>query len=312
MSEYIQSYLALGAQLDSLSLVGFTLAALFILAIVRQYYVHFATPPAYRIQPWFPMPEDLPTEPVPPYGAPALKAGYRPNLSTGVGGSLWMHLAFILSAIAIAEFSRRPVIDRIIPWENPEIKKIQEQPEPPPLVDKDEGTLFQGESLLPPPPDSRVAIPVPDWKTLPSLTIKGMDEELLNPGRYDFGQTYDPFSKNPQGDSDNPGSRYGFQEEEETPVALQIVEQLPELVTIPEPAYPEIAKAQSIEGKVLLKVLIGKNGRVREVRVVQSIPALDEAAREAAMQAVFKPALWRNEPVAVWVSMPIRFSLRKE
>jgi len=49
---------------------------------------------------------------------------------------------------------------------------------------------------------------------------------------------------------------------------------------------------------------------VREVRVVRSIPMLDEAAVTAVRQWVFKPALSQNRPVAVWVAVPVRFALQ--
>jgi len=45
------------------------------------------------------------------------------------------------------------------------------------------------------------------------------------------------------------------------------------------------------------------------VRVVNSIPLLDEAAKTAVRQWVFKPALTGNEAVAVWVAVPVRFTL---
>jgi TonB family protein len=48
---------------------------------------------------------------------------------------------------------------------------------------------------------------------------------------------------------------------------------------------------------------------VHDVRVVKSIPLLDQSAQDAVRQWVFKPALANNKPVAVWVGVPVRFSL---
>jgi protein TonB len=39
------------------------------------------------------------------------------------------------------------------------------------------------------------------------------------------------------------------------------------------------------------------------------VPVLDDAATKAVKQWVFKPALSNNKPVAVWVAVPVRFSL---
>jgi TonB family protein len=95
----------------------------------------------------------------------------------------------------------------------------------------------------------------------------------------------------------------------ETPTSLEVVEVMPRLLSLPAPGYPEIARLAEVEGMVLLQVLVGKDGRVAQVRVVQSVPMLDDAAIAAARQAVFAPALQQGRPVAVWVEVPIQFRL---
>jgi TonB family protein len=42
---------------------------------------------------------------------------------------------------------------------------------------------------------------------------------------------------------------------------------------------------------------------------VKSVPMLDAAAVAAVKQWVFKPALSNNKPVAVWVAVPMKFTL---
>jgi len=42
---------------------------------------------------------------------------------------------------------------------------------------------------------------------------------------------------------------------------------------------------------------------------LKSIPMLDAAAIAAVKQWVFKPALSNNKPVAVWVAVPVKFTL---
>lgn len=87
------------------------------------------------------------------------------------------------------------------------------------------------------------------------------------------------------------------------------VEQLPEAVTKVPPQYPQAARDARVEGTVIVQALVGRDGRVKDTRVVHSIPGLDEAAVAAVRQWVFKPALTKNEPVAVWVAVPIKFTL---
>lgn len=101
-------------------------------------------------------------------------------------------------------------------------------------------------------------------------------------------------------------------DDDPNPGDFQPVEELPQLVTMPNPVYPAMAREAQLEGVVKLMVLVGKDGKVKNVKVEQSIQMLDDAAKEAAMQAVFKPATWQKKPVAVWVSVPIRFTLRAE
>ena len=48
-------------------------------------------------------------------------------------------------------------------------------------------------------------------------------------------------------------------------------------------------------------MFVGKNGRVRNMRVVQSIVGLDQAALEAVRLWIFKPARFRGTVIAAWV-----------
>jgi protein TonB len=87
-------------------------------------------------------------------------------------------------------------------------------------------------------------------------------------------------------------------------------DELPVLVADRAPSYPEIAREAGVEGDVALRVLVGKDGHVMDVHVDSSIPMLDQAATDAARHWVYKPALYNNRPVAVWVARVVRFSLR--
>lgn len=76
------------------------------------------------------------------------------------------------------------------------------------------------------------------------------------------------------------------------------------------PVYPELARQAELEGTVLLKVGVDESGRVREVLVLRSVSGLDKAAIDAVYQWEFLPATQRDVPVPVWITVPIRFSLR--
>jgi TonB family protein len=72
-------------------------------------------------------------------------------------------------------------------------------------------------------------------------------------------------------------------------------------------SYPDVARQAGVEGTVVVQALIGTDGRVRDMRIVRSIPLLNGAALEAVKQWRFKPAATGGKPVAAWVSVPIPF-----
>lgn len=88
-------------------------------------------------------------------------------------------------------------------------------------------------------------------------------------------------------------------------------EKEPELVSMQEPQYPELAREAGVEGTVLIRVLVGEDGFVKDSIIIQSVPMLDDAAAGAAQTAVFKPALQKDKPVAVWMVIPVEFQLHQ-
>jgi protein TonB len=64
-----------------------------------------------------------------------------------------------------------------------------------------------------------------------------------------------------------------------------------------------------MEGVVLVRALVGKDGSVKDAFVTKEVPMLNEAAVDAVKRAKFKPALQQRRPVAVWVQVPINFKL---
>jgi len=87
------------------------------------------------------------------------------------------------------------------------------------------------------------------------------------------------------------------------------VEEEPVRLRIDAPVYPELARNAEIEGTVLVRVLVGKDGKVRDVIFMTGPEALRAAAIDCAQTAVFRPALMDHKPVEVWVAMPITFKL---
>jgi TonB family protein len=80
-------------------------------------------------------------------------------------------------------------------------------------------------------------------------------------------------------------------------------------VTTPELVYPPAARAAKIEGKVVLHVLVGRDGRVKNVKIAQGVTGLNEAAMDFVRGWIFKPALANGRSVTVWVEVPVTFKL---
>lgn len=100
------------------------------------------------------------------------------------------------------------------------------------------------------------------------------------------------------------------EEPDPDPQAFVYAEEYPVVITKVQPEYPEIARQSGLQGTVMVRALVGTDGRVRKVEVEASVPILDEAAVAAVRQWVFKPALSGNRPVKVWVRVPVRFRLQ--
>lgn len=96
------------------------------------------------------------------------------------------------------------------------------------------------------------------------------------------------------------------------PVPVGSVAQPPVLTHRVQPDYPQQARREKVHGLVLLEAVLDRNGRVEPgVKVLQSIPMLDDEAIEAVRRWRFKPARNRGgEPLRVIVEIPIRFVLR--
>lgn len=85
----------------------------------------------------------------------------------------------------------------------------------------------------------------------------------------------------------------------------------PQFLLRHKPAYPEQARAQGLEGLVLLLVAVDETGRVTSVRLQRSCghAALDRSALEAVRSWRFSPARQMDRAIPATVEIPIRFSI---
>lgn len=75
------------------------------------------------------------------------------------------------------------------------------------------------------------------------------------------------------------------------------------------PAYPEVAKAEGIQGPVVMEAVISKSGAVDHVRVIQGEKQLRSAAEEAVLKWRYRPYLLNGSPVDVATVIRVDFRL---
>jgi protein TonB len=96
------------------------------------------------------------------------------------------------------------------------------------------------------------------------------------------------------------------------PLPVNQVANPPLLLARVTPEYPRAARVQGIEGLVLLEAILNLDGQIEEdIKVLQSIPVLDQSAIRALRYWHFRPARdHEGRPVRVILEVPIRFVLK--
>jgi protein TonB len=110
-----------------------------------------------------------------------------------------------------------------------------------------------------------------------------------------------------------------FTETQEAPVLPEMkvyeqyeVEEPPVLIKKVDPIYPDIARQLKIEGMVVVRMIVGPDGRVKHAEIIKSAhEILNEPVLEAVRQWVFKPGKQLGQPVSVRIVQPYRFRLEK-
>ncbi len=85
-----------------------------------------------------------------------------------------------------------------------------------------------------------------------------------------------------------------------------------QLISKVDPVYPPLAKQAQIQGTVVLSTLIGKDGRVQNLKVVSGHPLLVQAALDAVRNWAYQPTLLNGEPVEVKTSIQVNFALSSD
>ncbi len=228
-----------------------------------------------------------------PYGAPELQRAARPHMVRALA------LSCLLGAMAFAlAWSLSLVLGHSAAGSRPHdpVVTIFDLP-PPPTLRVEEPVP----APVRPATNAATAIPVPVPEAQAPTDQTVMNQQDLQGLGTPATTGAQPLEIAPPAD-----------EVSNTPGTLAIVDEYPEPVKQVQPIYPALALDARVQGLVKVNLLVGKDGRVLDVQLDPkvNVPILNQAALEAARQWVFKPALVNNHPVAVWVGLPFRFTLR--
>jgi TonB family protein len=76
------------------------------------------------------------------------------------------------------------------------------------------------------------------------------------------------------------------------------------------PVYPPLAQEARVQGVVIMEARVDEQGNVSDVRVLRSIPLLDQAAIDSVKQWQYDPTLLNGSPIAVIMTVTVNFTLR--
>jgi periplasmic protein TonB len=138
--------------------------------------------------------------------------------------------------------------------------------------------------------------PDPTIDTLPSTELPGIDVGAV-PGGDSVVSDAPPIPPPPP--------------EAAKPVRAGTQVKWPTKIRDAQPIYSTIAQTARVQGTVVLEAVIGIDGRVQNVRVLRSVPLLDQAALDAVRQWEYTPSQLNGVPVPVIMTVTVTFKLNQ-
>jgi periplasmic protein TonB len=76
-----------------------------------------------------------------------------------------------------------------------------------------------------------------------------------------------------------------------------------------QPQYPPLARQARIQGIVVLRAMISREGKIENLQVITGHPLLVKSAMDAVLQWRYRPYYLNNEPVEVETQVTVNFTL---
>jgi TonB family protein len=101
--------------------------------------------------------------------------------------------------------------------------------------------------------------------------------------------------------------------DEMTKIAVRAKDQIapPKLIKKVDPVYPEQARAEGIQGVVILEIMTDGEGKVVRVKILKSESSLlNPAAVDAVKQWRYEPLIFKGKPTPVIFTITVAFRLK--
>lgn len=213
------------------------------------------------------------------------EARHRRLLRLGLAVALGFHLALLLvpmptASVAVAQEETTPVV-HLVPLPH-------YSPPPPPS---------SAETLQP-----QIQIPVPELH---------LPQSMHEQARSDAPPATEPHTIGDLPSFPSPELIPEPMPEPEGPIYVGGAVAPPARLVYVEPIYPPAALKARLTGPVVLQVLLGKDGAVREVTVLRpGSLGMTESAVAAVRQWRYEPALLNGRPVEALMTVTVTFTLR--
>lgn len=248
------------------------------------------------------------------YGAYELRKQYNKRLFTAAAIAFGFFLVALLLPWLLRKLGPEEVVPKVKIQSVAEVMALDipemEEFEPPPEIEIPKPKIKAIEFKVPEPkPDEEVIeeetiMEMDTIKEFENISTETVDSDIEG---YDFSDLDD-------GDGDGVVAIEEPKEEIPDPNAFIPVEKEPSPVNMDNIkrliGYPPTAKEAEIEGKVILRILVGKDGRYRQHIVIKNPhPILTKAVEGQVTNLQFTPGIQAGKPIPVWVTIPFDFKL---
>ncbi len=196
--------------------------------------------------------------------------------------------------------------------------KIDNPPPPPPVVKK---------VSAPKPPPVAIEVPVPVAAPAPAAAAMVAPKEVPKVAPPESTTAVAAIAVAVGGTGNGTGTAVGgpiAPSEDDSPAPVEVKAagggpvNIPEEADPPEPdennpapEYPEAARTTGQEARVVLKVVVEKTGAVGRIQVLKGEEPFVAAAIAAVKAWRFTPAMLDGQSIAVFLTIPVKFSLRE-